>query len=31
MDTENMVHKYNGILSSHEREENPATCNMDGP
>ena len=32
MDTENMVHKYNGILFSHEKEENPAACNnMDGP
>ena len=32
MDTENMVHKYNVILFSHEREENPAACNnLDGP
>ena len=32
MDKEDVVHIYNGILLSHKKEENNATCsNMDGP
>ena len=32
MDKEDVVHIYNGILFSHKKEWNNATCsNMDGP
>ena len=32
MDNEDVVHIYNGILLSHEKEQNIAICsNMDGP
>ena len=32
MDKEDVVHIYNGILLSHEKEQNNAICsNMDGP
>ena len=32
MDEEDVVHMYNGILSSHKKELNNAICsNMDGP
>ena len=32
MDTEDVVHIYNGILLSHNKEQNNAICsNVDGP
>ena len=32
MDKENVVHTYNGILSSLKKEGNPTICNnIDGP
>ena len=32
MDKEDVVHIYNGILLSHKKEQNNATCsNKDGP
>ena len=32
MDKEDAVHRYNGILLSHEKEQNNAICSdMDGP